>query len=115
MNQLAARVKKITPSITLDIAAKAKQMKMQGIDVCSLSSGEPDFDTPQHIKNSAVLALQEGKTKYGPVSGEIALKEAIVDKLKKDNKLNYTSDNVTVTNGGKHSLFNLSIWPQWIC
>ena len=109
MNQLAARVRQITPSITLGIAAKAKQMKTEGIDIYSLSSGEPDFDTPQHIKNSAVLALQEGKTKYGPVSGEIALKEAIVDKLKKDNKLNYTSDNVTVTNGGKHSLFNLMI------
>lgn len=109
MNQLAARVKKITPSITLDIAAKAKQMKMQGIDVCSLSSGEPDFDTPQHIKNSAVLALQKGKTKYGPVSGELALKEAIVNKLKKDNKLDYTPDNIIVTNGGKHSLFNLML------
>lgn len=109
MNQLAARVKKITPSITLDIAAKAKQMKMQGIDVCSLSSGEPDFDTPQHIKNSAVLALQKGKTKYGPVSGELALKEAIVNKLRKDNKLDYTPDNIIVTNGGKHSLFNLML------
>ena len=109
MNQLAARVKKITPSITLDIAAKAKQMKMQGIDVCSLSSGEPDFDTPQHIKNSAVLALQKGKTKYGPVSGELALKEAIVNKLRKDNKLDYTPDNIIVTNGGKHSLFSLML------
>ena len=109
MNQLAARVKQITPSITLGIAAKAKQMKTQGMDVYSLSSGEPDFDTPQHIKNSAVLALQEGKTKYGPVSGEMALKKAIVDKLKEDNKLDYTPDNITVTNGGKHSLFNLML------
>ncbi|KFF41571.1 MAG: pyridoxal phosphate-dependent aminotransferase [Candidatus Atelocyanobacterium thalassa] len=109
MNQLAARVKQITPSITLGIAAKAKQMKTQGIDIYNLSSGEPDFDTPQHIKNSAILALQEGKTKYGPVSGELALKEALVNKLKEDNGLDYTPDNIIVTNGGKHSLFNLML------
>jgi aspartate aminotransferase len=109
MIQLATRVTQVTPSITLAITAKAKEMKAQGIDVCSFSSGEPDFDTPQHIKDAAALALAQGKTKYGPVAGEPQLKQAIASKLNNDNKLNYTSDNIIVTNGGKHSLFNLML------
>ncbi|MEL4897257.1 pyridoxal phosphate-dependent aminotransferase [Crocosphaera sp. Alani8] len=107
--QLASRVKQVTPSLTLAITAKAKEMKNQGIDVCSFSSGEPDFDTPQHIKKAASLALDQGKTKYGPVAGEPQLREAIACKLNNDNKSNYSSDNVIVTNGGKHSLSNLML------
>ncbi|MBF2008652.1 MAG: pyridoxal phosphate-dependent aminotransferase [Chlorogloeopsis fritschii C42_A2020_084] len=107
--KLAGRVSQVTPSITLAIAAKAKAMKAEGIDVCSFSAGEPDFDTPAHIKAAAEKALQEGKTKYGPASGEPKLREAIAKKLRTDNGLNYKAENVIVTNGGKHSLFNLML------
>ncbi|MTJ08420.1 pyridoxal phosphate-dependent aminotransferase [Anabaena sp. UHCC 0204] len=107
--KLAARVSQVTPSITLAIAAKAKAMKAGGIDVCSFSAGEPDFDTPAHIKAAAVKALDEGKTKYGPAAGEPKLREAIAQKLKNDNGLDYKSENVLVTNGGKHSLYNLMV------
>lgn len=105
--KLAERVSQVTPSITLAIAAKAKAMKGEGIDVCSFSAGEPDFDTPAHIKAAAEKALAEGKTKYGPASGEPKLREAIAKKLKTENHLDYKPENVIVTNGGKHSLFNL--------
>ncbi|AFZ06179.1 Aspartate transaminase [Oscillatoria nigro-viridis PCC 7112] len=107
MIKLAARVGEVSPSITLAIAAKAKAMKAEGIDVCSLSTGEPDFDTPEHVKAAAKQALDEGKTKYGPVTGEPQLKAAIARKLRSDNNLNYQPENIIVTNGGKHSLYNL--------
>lgn len=107
--KLAARVGQVTPSLTLAIAAKAKAMKADGIDVCSFSAGEPDFDTPNHIKMAAEKALNAGKTKYGPAAGEPKLREAIAHKLKTDNHLNYSAKNVIVTNGGKHSLFNLML------
>jgi len=107
MIKLAARVGEVPPSITLAIAAKAKAMKAEGIDVCSLSTGEPDFDTPEHIKAAAKEALDAGKTKYGPVAGEAQLKAAIARKLQSDNNLNYQPENIIVTNGGKHSLYNL--------
>ncbi len=105
--KLAGRVSQVKPSLTLAIAAKAKAMKADGIDVCSFSAGEPDFDTPAHIKAAAKKALDEGKTKYGPEVGEPKLREALARKLKTDNGLNYKAENVMVTNGGKHSLFNL--------
>jgi aspartate aminotransferase len=105
--KLATRVGQVTPSLTLTIAAKAKAMKAQGIDVCSFSAGEPDFDTPEHIKEAAKTALDQGKTKYGAAAGEPELRDAIARKLKRDNNLDYTRDNVIVTNGGKHSLYNL--------
>src|SRR6476469_11274042 len=105
--KLAARVGQVTPSLTLSIAAKAKAMKAVGIDVCSFSAGEPDFDTPAHIKAAAQKALDEGKTKYGAANGEPKLREAIARKLLNDNRLCYGPENVLVTNGGKHSLYNL--------
>ena len=105
--KLAARVKQVTPSLTLVIDAKAKAMKRDGIDVCSFSAGEPDFDTPNHIKLAAADALKSGKTRYGPVVGEPKLREAIAHKLQTDNQLGYSADNIIVTNGGKHSLYNL--------
>lgn len=105
--KLAARVGQVTPSLTLAIAAKAKAMKAEGIDVCSFSAGEPDFDTPAHIKAAAKQALDEGKTKYGAAAGEPKLKEAIAHKLQSDNDLCYGMENIIVTNGGKHSLYNL--------
>lgn len=107
--KLAARVSQVTPSLTLAIAAKAKALKAEGIDVCSFSAGEPDFDTPAHIKAAAAKALDEGKTKYGPAAGEPKLREAIARKLKTDNGLDYKAENVIVNNGGKHSLYNLIV------
>lgn len=105
--KLAARISQVTPSLTLEIAAKAKAMKAQGIDVCSFSAGEPDFDTPEHIKAAAKQALIDGKTKYGPAAGEPKLREAIAHKLRTQNGLDYQAKNVIVTNGGKHALYNL--------
>ncbi|KYC41126.1 aspartate aminotransferase [Scytonema hofmannii PCC 7110] len=107
--KLAGRVSQVTPSITLAIAAKAKAMKADGIDVCSFSAGEPDYDSPAHVKAAAQKALDDGKTKYGPAAGEPKLREAIARKLKTDNGLDYKAENVIVTNGGKHSLFNLML------
>lgn len=105
--KLAKRISEIEPSITLAISAMAKAMQKDGKDVCSFSAGEPDFDTPEHIKAAAKRALDRGKTKYGDSSGEIQLREAIANKLQQDNNLNYQAANILVTNGGKHSLYNL--------
>ena len=105
--KLAARIGHVTPSMTLAIDAKAKAMKRDGIDICSFSAGEPDFDTPMHIKNAAIAALNAGKTRYGPAAGEPGLRQAIAQKLKNDNHLDYKPENIVVTNGGKHSLFNI--------
>jgi aspartate aminotransferase len=105
--KLAARVGQVTPSLTLAVDTKAKAMKAEGLSVCSFSVGEPDFPTPAHIVQAAQKALAEGKTKYGPAAGEPKLREAIAQKLQKENSLCYGTENVIVTNGGKHSLFNL--------
>lgn len=104
---LANRVTRVTPSMTLAISAKAKAMKADGLNVCSFSAGEPDFDTPDHIKAAAKTALDQGKTRYGPAAGEPALRQAIANKLQTDNNLSYGPENIIVTNGGKHSLFGL--------
>jgi aspartate aminotransferase len=105
--KLASRVNQVTPSLTLVIDSLAKEMKKNGEDVCSFSAGEPDFDTPNHIKAAAKKALDEGKTRYGPAAGEPVLRKAIAEKLGRDNRLVYSADNVIVTNGGKQSLYNL--------
>lgn len=105
--KLAARVGQVSASLTLAISAKAKAMKADGIDVLSFSAGEPDFDTPDHIKTAAKQALDQGKTKYGPAAGEPQLRAAIAHKLQVDNRLNFQAENVLVTNGGKQSLYNL--------
>jgi aspartate aminotransferase len=105
--KLATRVGQITPSMTLSIDAKAKAMKADGKDVCNFSVGEPDFPTPIHICKAAEAAIEAGKTRYGSVFGEMALREAIAQKLQKENSLCYGAENVIVTNGGKHSLYNL--------
>jgi len=107
--KLAARVQQVTPSMTLAIDAKAKAMKAEGIAVCSFSVGEPDFDTPKHIIEAAKVALDQGKTRYGPAAGEPELRAAIAQKLQRDNLLNYQPENIVVTNGGKQSLFNLML------
>jgi aspartate aminotransferase len=105
--KLAARLEQVTPSLTLAIDAKAKAMKADGMDVISFSVGEPDFDTPAHIRAAAEAALEAGKTRYGAAAGEIRLREVIAQKLQRDNQLCYGAENIIVTNGGKHSLYNV--------
>ncbi len=107
--KLSARVGQVAPSMTLAIAAKAKALKSSGVDVCSFTTGEPDFATPDFIVAAAKKALDEGKTKYGPAAGEPQLREAIAHKLQAENGLCYGAENVIVTNGGKQSLFNLML------
>jgi aspartate aminotransferase len=96
----------LTPSLTLAIDAKAKQMKAEGLDVVGFGAGEPDFDTPQHIKDAAAAALAAGFTKYTPSSGIAELRQAIADKFKRDNGLTYKASQIIVSCGGKHSCFN---------
>lgn len=105
---LSERAKKIKPSPTLSIDAKAKAMKAQGIDVVNFGVGEPDFDTPEHIKEAAIKALRDGFTKYTPVGGIDEFKEAIIAKFKKDNDLEYEKDEIIVSCGAKHSLYNIA-------
>jgi aspartate aminotransferase len=107
--KLTARVQQVPASITLAISAKAQAMKAEGIDVCSFGAGEPDFDTPFHIREAAKQALDEGKTRYGPAAGEPKLRAAIAQQLQRDANLTYAPENIIVTNGGKHSLFNLML------
>lgn len=105
--KLAGRVKNLSSSPTLQITNKAKQLKKNGVDVVSFGAGEPDFDTPQHIKDAAVVALKEGATKYTPSTGTAALKEAIVSKFERDNNLHYRPEQIVVSCGAKHSLYNI--------
>lgn len=105
--KLASRNSRIQPSATLAITAKANELKAKGIDVVGFGAGEPDFDTPDHIKNAAKAALDKGQTKYTPVGGTKELKEAICAKFKRDYNLEFTPGEVLVSVGGKHSLFNI--------
>ncbi len=104
--QLAKRVSELTPSSTLAITAKAKELRSKGIDVVGLGAGEPDFNTPEHIIEAAIMAMNKGFTKYTPASGILELKQAIVDKFKRDNDLHYELNQVMVTMGAKHALYN---------
>ncbi|TCS84178.1 pyridoxal phosphate-dependent aminotransferase [Tepidibacillus fermentans] len=104
--QLAKRVSELTPSSTLAITAKAKELRSKGIDVVGLGAGEPDFNTPDHIIEAATQAMKKGFTKYTPASGIPELKQAIVDKFKRDNGLHYEMNQVMVTLGAKHALYN---------
>ncbi|MCJ7549992.1 MAG: pyridoxal phosphate-dependent aminotransferase [Anaerolineae bacterium] len=104
--ELADRGNRISPSITFAIASKAKALKAQGVDVCDFSVGEPDFNTPELMREAAKAALDAGKTKYTPTAGLPELRSAIAEKLKRDNGLAYTPEQVMVTVGGKHALFN---------
>jgi len=106
--KLAGRVGKIQPSPTLAITNKAKTMKAQGIDVVGFGAGEPDFDTPDHIKATAKKALDDGYTKYTPVPGSPELKDAILAKLSRDNGLSYKRENIIVSVGAKHSIYNVA-------
>ncbi|MGR3764800.1 pyridoxal phosphate-dependent aminotransferase [Rossellomorea sp. NS-SX7] len=104
---LAKRVSALTPSTTLAITAKAKEMKAQGIDVIGLGAGEPDFNTPQHIIQAAYESLIEGQTKYTPSGGTAQLKEAVINKFKQDQNLTYKPSEIIVTSGAKHALYTL--------
>jgi aspartate aminotransferase len=105
---MSERISNIKPSPTLAMNAKALSMRAAGIDVISFGVGEPDFDTPRHIREAAVQAIEEGFTRYTAVGGIPELKDAIVEKFRRDNNLNYESDEVMVSCGGKHVLYNLA-------
>ncbi|MCA6080095.1 MAG: pyridoxal phosphate-dependent aminotransferase [Endomicrobium sp.] len=104
---ISKRVLSIKPSPTLAIDAKAKALKQQGVDVINFGVGEPDFDTPANIKEAAITAINAGFTKYCPVAGTPELKNAIINKLKRDNGLTYAPDEIIVSSGAKHSIYNL--------
>ena len=104
--EISERAAQMTPSLTLSIDSKAKAMKAEGIDVCGFGAGEPDFDTPEHIKAAAIEALQAGFTKYTPSAGIPELRQAIADKLAADNGLTYRAGQIVVSNGAKHSCYN---------
>ncbi len=107
MTKLAERTKLIKPSVTLAIAAKAGKLRAEGIDVVNFSAGEPDFDTPEHIKAAAVDALRKGMTKYTDVKGIEPLREAITGKYRREHDLTYRKEDVLVSCGAKHSLYNV--------
>lgn len=104
--QLANRVQELTPSLTLAIDSKAKALKAEGVDVCGFGAGEPDMDTPEHIKAAAIEALQNGFTKYTPSAGTPELRQAISEKFKADNNLEYKPSQIIVSNGAKQSCYN---------
>jgi aspartate aminotransferase len=104
---LSARVQAIKPSPTLAVAARAAKLKAEGKDIIGLGTGEPDFDTPQHIKDAAIEAINKGFTKYTAVGGTASLKQAIIAKFKRENGFDYTAKQILVSCGGKQSFFNL--------
>ncbi|MEE2808990.1 MAG: pyridoxal phosphate-dependent aminotransferase [Verrucomicrobiota bacterium] len=106
MEFIAETIADLSPSLTLSITSQAKQMREEGIDVCNLGAGEPDFDTPQHIKSAAIDALQDGQTKYTAVAGLLALRKGLSKKLIEENQLNYEPNEIVVNCGAKHSCFN---------
>ena len=104
---LSNRVQRIKPSQTLAITARAKELRAQGLDIIGLGAGEPDFDTPDHIKEAAIQAIRDGFTKYTAVDGTPGLKQAVIDKFKRDNGLDYEMNQILVSVGGKQTSFNL--------
>jgi aspartate aminotransferase len=105
--KVSHRAASIKPSPTLSVSARAGELKAQGRDIINLSAGEPDFDTPEHIKEAAIQSIRDGFTKYTPVGGTTGLKKAIIAKFKRENDLEYTPDQILVSCGAKHSLYNL--------
>ena len=104
---LSHRAIALEPSLTLAITARAKALQQEGRDICSMSAGEPDFNTPDFIVEASIKALQDGITRYGPAAGDPELREAIAEKLSRDNQIASQASNVLVTNGGKQAIFNL--------
>ena len=107
MSIISDSLKRIKPSPTIAVTQKARELKASGKDVIGLGAGEPDFDTPDNIKEAAIKAIKDGDTKYTAVDGTLALKEAIVNKFKRENNLEYATDQITVGAGGKHVIYNL--------
>ena len=107
ISRISDRVDQIKPSATIAVSMQAMQLQAQGKDIVSLGFGEPDFDTPEHVKEAAIVAIRGGKTKYTPVDGTPELKTAIVEKFRRDNELEFQPRQVLVSNGAKHSLYNL--------
>ena len=107
MSIISDSLKRIKPSPTIAVTQKARELKASGKDVIGLGAGEPDFDTPNNIKEAAIKAIKDGDTKYTAVDGTQSLKEAIVNKFKRENNLDYTTDQITVGAGGKHVIYNL--------
>ncbi len=105
--KLTSRITNVKPSATISITVRANELKAEGKDVISLAAGQPDFDTPQHIKDACIKALQDGQTKYTPPDGTVELRKAISAKFKKDNNLDYPIDQIAVSCGAKHSLYNI--------
>ena len=106
MSFLSKRLERIKPSATMAITAKATELKASGIDVIGLGAGEPDFDTPENIKDAGISAIRNGWTKYTKVDGLQDLREAIVEKFKRENNLSYSIDQINVGVGAKHVIFN---------
>ena len=106
--KLSSRVQAVKPSPTLAITARAAALRAEGKDVIGLGAGEPDFDTPEHIKEAARQAIAAGKTKYTPVDGTPSLKQAVIAKFQRDNGLDYAADQILVSCGGKQSFYNLA-------
>jgi len=109
MQLIAERLDRISPSQTIAISTKARALKAEGRDIISLSAGEPDFDTPQNVKDAAIRAIQSGDTKYTDVSGTKALRQAVADKFKRDSGLDYTADEIIISTGGKQVIFNAMV------
>lgn len=105
--ELSERVQRLHPSPTLGVTARAAALKAQGQDIIGLGAGEPDFDTPEHIKEAAIRAIRTGQTKYTPVGGTASLKRAVIEKFRRDNGLDYQPDQILVSCGGKQGIFNL--------
>src|SRR5574337_383703 len=104
---LAERVQRLQASPTLAVTARAAELQAQGRDIIGLGAGEPDFDTPEHIKEAAIRAMRAGQTKYTAVEGTVSLRRAVAAKFRKDNGLEYTPAQILVSSGGKQSFFNL--------
>ena len=108
------RIEQVNPSMTLAIDAKAKEMKANGEDVIGFGAGEPDFNTPERIKQAAIRAIEANDTHYTPVGGTNELKDAIITKMKRDNGLDYDRNQILVSCGAKHSFYNLAqaLWEE---
>ncbi|WP_405413351.1 pyridoxal phosphate-dependent aminotransferase [Maribacter sp. Asnod1-A12] len=107
-NQLSDRINSVTPSATLEMAAKARELRAQGKDIIGLSLGEPDFNTPDYIKEAAIQAVKDDYNSYTPVDGYVELKKAIITKFKRDNNLSYEASQIVVSTGAKQSLYNVA-------
>lgn len=106
--QLSTRIQRVKPSPTLAVTVRAAELRAAGQDIIGLGAGEPDFDTPEHIKQAAIKAIEQGQTKYTPVDGTVGLKKAIIDKFARENDLKYELDQILVSCGGKHSFYNMA-------